>query len=77
MTPIELAKQWRQETGRDGRGGVVILFEGAVAGWMDELRNPNHWQPGCVAVDEDDRTWTAIAGNDQDGALMWLPSHDV
>lgn len=58
-------------------GGVIVLFEGAVQSWVDTLRNPEHWQPGCVAVDEDGRSWTAIAGNQGDGALMWLPDKPI
>ena len=77
MTPVEHAQRWRRETGRDGRGGVVVLFDGRVAGWMNGLRNPDHWQPGCIAVDEAGQTWTAVAGNDQEGALMWLANHEL
>lgn len=77
MTPVEHAQQWRRETGRDGRGGVVVLFDGQVAGWMNELRNPDHRQPGCIAVDEAGQTWTAIAGSDQDGSLMLLANHEL
>lgn len=58
-------------------GGVIVLFDGAVQSWVNTLRNPNHWQPGCIAIDEQGRTWTAIAGNQGDGALMWLPNDPV
>jgi hypothetical protein len=77
MSPYDIALQWRKETGRVGRGGVVVLFNGKVQGWVNTLRNPDHWQPGCIAVDEDGRTWTTIAGNDRDGALMWLANDDL
>ncbi|MGF6781630.1 hypothetical protein [Paraburkholderia sp. GAS334] len=56
---------------------MIVLFDGAVQSWVNTLRNPNHWQPGCIAIDEQGRTWTAIAGNQGDGALMWLPNDPV
>jgi hypothetical protein len=73
-TPIGIANRWREEQGYAGRGGVVVLFNGEVQSWVNKLRNPNHWQPGCVAVDEEGHTWTAIAGDEGAGALMWLPN---
>ena len=74
MTHIETARRWRDENGYVGRGGVIVLFEGEVQGWVNQLRDPGHWRPGCVAVDEESRAWTAVAGNDKDGALVWLPT---
>lgn len=73
MTYKELVYHWRDQHGYTGRGGVVVVYHGEVCGWMDRLRNPESWQPGCVAIDEDGRTWQTIAGNDYAGALMWLP----
>ncbi len=55
-----------------GKGGVVVLWEGKAQGWVNELRDPRSWQPGCIAVSVDsDRQWQAIGGNDYDGALVW------
>jgi len=71
-SPVDEAQRWRDEKGYAGRGGVVVIFNGSADAWVDKLRNPEHWQPGCVAVDENGRTWTAIGGTEQDGALMWL-----
>lgn len=48
----ELARQWRDQHGYSGRGGVVVVYQGEVSGWVDRLRDPGSWQPGCVAVDE-------------------------
>jgi hypothetical protein len=70
---IELAHQWRTEQGYDDRGGVVVLYQGEVQSWCAELPSAKDWVSGCVAVDEAGRIWQTIAGNDQDGALMWLP----
>ncbi len=74
LDPQEIARQWREAKGYAGRGGVIVLYQGEVQSWVNELRNPEHWQPGCVAVDEQGHTWTTIAGNTADGALMWLPN---
>lgn len=68
------AQLWRKQRGYIGRGGVVVVFDGEVQSWVDKLRNPDHWQPGCVAVDETGKSWTTVAGTEQDGALMWLPN---
>jgi hypothetical protein len=70
MTPSDVAHRWREEHGYVGRSGVIVRFDGEVQSWVDTLRNADHWQPGCIAVDAQGRTWTAIAGNQGDGALM-------
>jgi hypothetical protein len=72
MREDDVARIWRQARGYVGRGGVVVLFQGVVQSWVSELRNPEHWQPGCIAVDEKGRNWTALAGTEQNDALMWL-----
>ncbi|KGS89663.1 hypothetical protein X942_6496 [Burkholderia pseudomallei MSHR5596] len=50
------------------------MFDGSVQSWVNELRDPEHWQPGCVAVDEQGRTWTALSGDDRNGARTWVPT---
>ena len=55
MNLIAVARRWREENGYVGRGGVIVLFEGDVQSWVNALRNPEHWLPGCVAIDEDGR----------------------
>ncbi|WP_223997736.1 hypothetical protein [Burkholderia gladioli] len=70
------ARRYRQQEALLGKGHVVF-FLGEVQGWVNQLRNPQRWQPGCIAVDEQGRTWTTIAGNERDGALMWLANHEL
>ncbi len=77
MDAIAIARTWRERYGYVGRGGVIVVHEGETQGWVNTLRNPEHWRPGCVAVDEADRSWTTIAGTDQSGALMWLPNDQI
>jgi len=74
---LAAAERWRKLWGYIGRGGVVVLQNGEVQSWVSELRNPGHWQPGCIAVDEKGSSWTTIAGDNQDGALMWLPNDPI
>lgn len=73
MEDLQTAQEWRARRGYAGRGGVVIVFDSIAQGWVNELRDPEAWRPGCVAVDESGTSWLAIGGNDQDGASMWMP----
>lgn len=75
--PLALARSWREKHGYVDRGGVVIVFNGVADGWVYKLRNPHHQQPGCIAVDEHGKTWTAIGGDEHNGALMWLPNEQI
>lgn len=69
----EIARIWREKWGYVGRGGVVVIYEGVPQSWVNVLRDPEHWQPGCIAIDEEGRSWMTVAGNEHDGALKWLP----
>jgi hypothetical protein len=73
MEDLQAAQEWRARRGYAGRGGVVVVFDGIAQGGVNELRNPEAWRPGCVAVDESGTSWLAIGGNDQDGASTWMP----
>lgn len=80
MTKIDnlaAARRWREQWGYIGRGGVVVVLDGEVQSWVNKLRNPEHWQPGCVALDEDGKGWTTVAGNALGGALLWLPNDPI
>lgn len=73
MDDLKTALAWRTRNGYIGRNGVIIVFDGLAQGWVNELRNPETWRPGCIAVDESGNSWIAIGGNDQDGASTWMP----
>jgi hypothetical protein len=69
MNNYIIAKNYRDTSGRVG--GVVVIFNGQVSGWMNALRDPQHWAPGCIAVDHDGNQYEAIGGNDYNGAEHW------
>lgn len=73
MDSKTLAETWRAEHGYVGRGGVIIIFNGVVNSWVNELRDPDHWSPGCIAVDESGNQWISVGGNGQRGAVRWEP----
>jgi len=66
-----IAKMWRREYGYTGKGGVVVMFEGEVNGWVNKLRDPQCWRPGCTAIDELGNEFVTTGGNVQDGAANW------
>lgn len=65
-------RQDSEERGHSRKGGVVVLFNGQVAGWMDKLRDPQGWEPGCVALDDFGNAWEAIGGDSYNGAEDWI-----
>lgn len=73
MEDLETAQAWRTQHGYVGRGGVIVVFDGLAQGWVNELRDPDNWRPGCVAVDEMGHSWVTTGGDDQNGALTWMP----
>lgn len=70
----QMADDWRTRHGRSG--GVVVFSRGVVSSWVNELRNPEHWVPGVIAIDEDGAGWQATGGNDFDGATWWRPLNE-
>jgi hypothetical protein len=68
-TLYELAQQWRAN--HRHHGGVVIIYNGIVQGWVDDLRNPEHWRAGCIAIDDAGRQWRATGGDYLSGAEQW------
>ncbi|WP_075882071.1 hypothetical protein [Vreelandella massiliensis] len=66
----QAAAQYRQEN-PDNVDGVVLIYQGEVCGWKNELRDPQSERPGTYAVAEDGSVWQAVGGNDYDGAERW------
>ena len=74
MTNIQkIASRWRKNNGYADKDGVIIVFKNKVQGWVNALRDPQHWQPGCLAIDNSGNQWIAVGGNDYDGAAEWQP----
>lgn len=66
-----VANAWRMGNPEHMLDGVVLVYEGRVYGWKNELRDPHQDCPGALAVDVRGRIWQAIGGNDYDGAREW------
>lgn len=65
------AKNWKTSKKIKAEGGVVVFYDAEPCGWMNELRDPDHWVPGCIAVDEAGNEWRTVGGDPQHGALRW------
>jgi hypothetical protein len=78
---IDTCKHWRDDNGYTGKGGVVVIWMGKVHSWVNELRDPKHWQPGCIAVNEEGACWKTIGGDQYYGAKSWenisLPASSI
>lgn len=72
-----LAEHWRQETEYRYQGGLVIVSGGEATGWINQLRDPNHWEPGVIAVDEHGNQYQAIGGDSYNGATSWQPVWNI
>ncbi len=66
---VKIANEYRAESGR--AGGAVLIYNNEVTGWQDELRDPQHWIPGCLAVIGEGRVYLAVGGTNQLGAKAW------
>ena len=72
LTAKELKRVAAYRKPRDYTGkGIVIVYMGEVGGWMNELRDPQKWCPGCVAIDTEGNQWRATGGDDYNGAKIW------
>jgi hypothetical protein len=67
----QCAKRWREANGYSEKLGVVVIFGDEVQGWVNELRDPQHWQPGCIAIDEFGLFYKTVGGDPQTGAVKW------
>lgn len=65
------------ENGEPKNGGVIVVFQNETQGWVNELRNPESWTPGCVAVEEDGTCHIATGGDAYNGAECWTPINDT
>lgn len=64
------AAQWR--TDNQKHGGLVLVWQDAVYGWKNSLRDAGHERPGVYAVDEQGHVFIAEGGDDYEGAKCWV-----
>lgn len=57
---------------QEHRGGVVLVSEGEVYGWKNELRDPARERPSVYAVDKAGLVFKAEGGDDYNGAKAWV-----
>lgn len=67
-----LAADWRRSNTEFASSGVVLIFQGEVYGWKNEVRDPSCERPGSYAVDCGGQVFLAEGGNDYDGAKCWV-----
>lgn len=53
---------------QEHREGVVLVWNGEVYGWKNELRDPASERPGAYAVDKSGLISKAEGGDDYNGA---------
>nr|AGH89375.1 hypothetical protein [uncultured bacterium] len=70
-----IAASWRLAN-QENPGGVVLVWQGAVYGWKDELRDAKDEQPGAFAVDASGKVFIAEGGDDYNGAERWVAAPD-
>jgi len=68
---IKSAMKWRSYLGYQGKGGIVLVFDGEAYAWRDKVRNPETERPNALAVDEAGNVWIATGGDDYNGAERW------
>lgn len=65
------ANKWRAGN-QEHQGGVVLVWEGTVYGWKNELRDPASERPGAYAVDKTGLVFRAEGGDNYNGAKAWI-----
>lgn len=65
------ATKWR-ERNQEHPDGVVLVWEGVVYGWKNDLRDPASERPGAYAVDRAGLVFKAEGGDGYNGAKSWV-----
>ncbi|MCU9529335.1 antirestriction protein ArdR [Pseudomonas mosselii] len=66
-----VATRWRAAN-QDHVGGIVMVCDGRVYGWKNELRDPESERPGVYAVDSSGVVFRAVGGDEYNGAEAWI-----
>lgn len=67
------AEKFRQSLVHKPAGGVVVFYNGKAVSWVNELRNPESWEPGVIAMNAEGNFWRATGGDARSGAKEWQP----
>ncbi len=67
------AEKFRNSLAHQPTGGVVVFYNGKAVSWVDELRNPESWEPGVIAMNAEGNFWRATGGDAYNGAKEWQP----
>ena len=70
-SPYEQAEEFRIR--HSLIGGVVVFHSGKAVSWVNELRNPESWEPGVIAMNSEGQCWRATGGDAINGAKEWQP----
>ncbi|QIM40630.1 antirestriction protein ArdR [Escherichia coli] len=69
-------RQQQDEPGRfsicSRQAAVVLIWNDAVYGWKNCLRDPQHERPGAIAIDSSEHIFIAEGGNEYDGSKCWV-----
>lgn len=69
---VEIARSWRLQNPEHADSGIVLIWNDAVYGWKNCLRDPQHERPGAIAVDTSEHIFITEGGNEYDGAKCWV-----
>ena len=67
------AEKFRNGLSHKPAGGVVVFYNGKAVGWVNQLRNPEHWEPGVIAMNAEGQCWRTTGGDAYNGAKEWQP----
>lgn len=63
--------RWRAGN-QEHPSGVVLIWEGEMYGWKNELRDPASERPGAYALDKAGLVFKAEGGDQYNGAKAWV-----
>lgn len=47
---VEIARSWRLQNPEHADSGIVLIWNDAVYGWKNCLRDPQHERPGAIKM---------------------------
>lgn len=71
LADVVEAMNWSRENGYIGQSGLVVFYNRISRGWVDELRDSAHWQPGSLPVNGAGDTWIAVRLKKDCGVSTW------